>query len=146
VTKYNPQTYDGSLFAQYINTFLKLKAETSEYRNWVQCPEDEDRYFSEFHKIEGIQLDKDPIGPNPAKRSLAKLCLNSMWGKLTERNNRTRTKMITDPQELYRFLAKPGIEVAALVFDSDDVVSASWWYIAEEKVPNLRHINELIGA
>jgi hypothetical protein len=44
-----------------------------------------------------------------------------MWGKLTEWNNRTRTKMITDPQGLYRFLAMPGIELPAMVFASDDV-------------------------
>jgi hypothetical protein len=58
----------------------------------------------------------------------------------------TRTKMITDQQELYRFLATPGIEVAAVVFVSDDFVCASLWYIVEEKVPNLRHTNEVIGA
>jgi hypothetical protein len=66
--------------------------------------------------------------------------LNSTWGKLPERNNRTCTKMINDPQELNRFLATPGIEVADLVFASDDVC-ASWRYIAEKKVPNLRHTN-----
>jgi hypothetical protein len=84
VTRYDPQTGDGGLFAQYINTFLKLKAEASGYTNWVQCPADEDRYISEFQASEGILLDRDSIGPNPAKRGLAKLCLNSMWGKLTE--------------------------------------------------------------
>jgi hypothetical protein len=73
-------------------------------------------YISEFHKSKGIQLEKDAIGPNATKRGLAMICLNSMWSKLTERNNRIRTKMITDQQELYRFLAMPGIEVAALVF------------------------------
>ena len=91
-------------------------------------------------------MDKYAIGANPAKRGLAKLCLNSMWGKLTERNDRTRTKMFSDLQGLYRFLATPGIEVAALMFASDDVVWESWRYIAEEKVPNLRHTNEVIGA
>jgi hypothetical protein len=41
--------------------------------------------------------------------------------------------MITDPQELYRFLAKPGIEIAALVFASDEVFCASCRYIAKKK-------------
>ncbi len=91
-------------------------------------------------------MDKGAIGAKPAKWVLAKLCLNSMWGKLTERNDRTRTKLISDPQELYRFLATPGIDFAALVFANDDVVCASWRYIAEENVPNLRHTNEVIGA
>jgi hypothetical protein len=36
--------------------------------------------------------------------------------------------------------------VAALVFASDEVVCASWRYIADEKVPNLPHTNEVIGA
>jgi hypothetical protein len=54
--------------------------------------------------------------------------------------------MTTDPQKLYRFLALPGIEVAGLVFASDDVVGASWRCIAEEKGPTLRHTNEVIGV
>ncbi len=69
-----------------------------------------------------------------------------MWSKLTERKDRTRTKMISVPQELYRFLATPGTEVATVMFASDDVEWALWRYIAEEKVPNLRHTNEFIGA
>jgi hypothetical protein len=146
VTKYNPQTDDGGLFVHYINTFLKLKAEANGYSNFVQRHEDEDQYISEFHKSEGIQMDKVPIAPNPAKRGLAKLCRLSMCGKLTERNNRTRTKMITDPQGLYRFRATSGIDVEALVFASDDVVCTSWLYIAEEIVHNLRHTNEVTGA
>jgi hypothetical protein len=43
--------------------------------------------------------------------------------------------MITDSQELYRFLATPGKEVAALVFASVEIVCASWRNIADEKVP-----------
>ncbi len=53
--------------------------------------------------------------------------------------------MISDSQELYRLLATPGIEVAALMFASDDVVWTSRRYIGEENVPNLRH-TEVIGA
>jgi len=38
VTKYDPHTRDGGLFADYINTFLKLKAEASGYPGWVYKP------------------------------------------------------------------------------------------------------------
>ena len=54
--------------------------------------------------------------------------------------------MISDPYELYRFLATPGIEVTNLMFASDDVVWASWRFIEEEMIPNLRHTNEVIGV
>jgi hypothetical protein len=56
-----------------------------------------------------------------------------MWGKLTEGNNRTKTKLKTDPLELYRFLSMPGSEVTNLVFANDRVVWASCRFIAEEK-------------
>jgi len=57
-----------------------------------------------------------------------------MWGKLTERNDRTRTKVISKPKELYRILATPGSEVSNFVFANDDVVWVSWKYAAEEHV------------
>ena len=146
VTQYDLQRGTGSLFVQYIDMFLKQKAEASGYPSWVQSLADEDRYIGEFATSEGIQLDKFAIRANPDKRGLAKICLNSMLAGLTERNDRTRTKMISDPQEQYRFLATPGIEVATLMFANDDVVWASWQYITEENFPNLRHTNEVIRA
>jgi len=45
ITQYNPETGEGGLFVEYINTFLKLKAEVSGYPIWVQSPEDEERHI-----------------------------------------------------------------------------------------------------
>ena len=45
-----------------------------------------------------------------------------MWGKLTERSNRTQTKLISEPGELYRFLVTPGTEVQNVLFAGDDLV------------------------
>jgi len=146
VTQYDKASDEGGLFVEYINTFLKLKAEASGYPTWVSTSQDEDRFIDAFKASEGIFLDKDKIQPNAARRALAKLCLNSFWGKLCERNNRPRSKMITDPQELYRFLVTPGIEVMNLAIVSDSVCWASWRYAEEEEIPNLRHTNEVIGA
>ena len=99
-----------------------------------------------FWTSEGIRLEKDAIRYNAVKRGLAKHCPNSMWGKLTERNGRTMNKVITEPKELYGFLATPGIEVMNLVFINDDVIWISWKYGADEHVPSLRHTNGVIGA
>jgi hypothetical protein len=78
ITQYDRQTGEGRLFVQYINTFLKLKAESSGYPSWVRTPEDEDSYIRRFYESEGIRLDKNAICTNAAKRALEKLCLNSM--------------------------------------------------------------------
>ena len=55
--------------------------------------------------------------------------------------------MISDPQELFRFLATPEIEVNNLLFAGDEVVWVTWKYVEEEQnMPVLRHTNEVIGA
>ena len=123
-----------------------MKAEANGYPAWVRTPADEELYIESFCKSEGIRPAGEAIKPIAAKRGLAKLCLNSMWGKLTERYDRTHTKIITEPHELYRFLDTTGIEVTNLSFSSDDVVWLSWNVSAEENVPNLPHSNEVIGA
>jgi hypothetical protein len=84
VTQSDPKTGEGRHFVQYIDAFLKLKAEASGYLGWVKGPEDEDRYVQYFRECEGMDLNKTLIQKNAAKRGLAKLCLNSFWGKLKE--------------------------------------------------------------
>jgi hypothetical protein len=73
VTQYDPATGEDGLFVEYVNTFLKLKAEASGYPSWVRSPDDEDRYVRLFRDSEGIQLDKDSVRPYAARRGLAKL-------------------------------------------------------------------------
>jgi hypothetical protein len=73
----------------------------------VRNVEDENSYVKYFLESEGIELDKASIGKNAARRWLTKFCLNSLWGKMTELNDRPKSKMVADPQELYRFLAGP---------------------------------------
>ena len=73
--KYDSQTREVGLFSEYINTFLKLKAEASGYPSWVRTLEDEEQYIETFYAREGVQLNRDAIRPNAAKRDLAKLCL-----------------------------------------------------------------------
>ena len=73
-----------------------------------------------------MRLEKESIMYNAAKLGLAKLCLISMWGILTERNDRSMTRVIMEPKELYGFLSKHGVDVLNLVFANDDVVWISW--------------------
>jgi len=73
-------------------------------------------------------------------------CLNSMWGKLCENPRKTQTILISDPQELYRFLATPGIEVTNLLFARDGMVWLAWRHAEELRVQTLRHTSDVIGS
>jgi hypothetical protein len=72
MTRYDPETREGGLFAGYIDTFFKLKAEANGYPAWVRTPTDEKRYIESFWKNEGIRLDREAIKPNAAKRGREK--------------------------------------------------------------------------
>ncbi len=49
---------------------------------WVQMEEDKERYILEYEQREGIQLDPAQIEVNKGLRFIAKLALNSFWGKV----------------------------------------------------------------
>jgi hypothetical protein len=79
-SQYVPNTGEGGIFAAYIDTFLKLKAEVSGYPSLVRTPDNEVLYIRQFYRREGILLDNISIRYNAKKRGLSKLCLKSMWG------------------------------------------------------------------
>jgi hypothetical protein len=55
--------------------------------------------------------------------------------------------MISDQQELFRFLAAPDIEVTNLLFAADKVMWVTWKSKEEEEnIPVLRHTNEIIRS
>jgi len=58
VTQDDPTTGQCRLFVEYINTFLKLKAEASGYPSWVRTPEVEDNYINMFKASRSILLDR----------------------------------------------------------------------------------------
>ena len=70
------------LFKEYVNTFLKIKQEASGYPSNCVTDEQKQRYVDDYYEHEGIRLDPDKIEYNPGLRYLAKLMLNSLWGKL----------------------------------------------------------------
>lgn len=89
--QYDPKTQTGGLFAYYINLFLKIKQEASGRPSWVESDDDLKRYVESYEQREGIVLNPEKIEHNAGLRSLAKLLLNSFWGKFGQRQNLTKT-------------------------------------------------------
>ena len=92
-----PQVQEG-LFRDYVNTWLKIKQEASEWPDWVGDDETKrQQYIRDYYQNEGIQLDYDKIEHNPGLRALAKMMLNSMWGKFGQRLNKMQVEEFDDP-------------------------------------------------
>jgi hypothetical protein len=93
----------------------------------VVC-DDEDRnaYLTSFKEREGVELDRNSISHNPGKRSLAKLMLNSFWGKFGQRENLTRATVINESDTLNDLLSDPSVEVQRLVQANEETLYAHW--------------------
>ncbi len=70
------------LFKEYVDTFLKIKEESSGYPKDCVTAEQKRSYVAEYLEHEEIALDPEKITHNPGLRALSKLMLNSFWGKL----------------------------------------------------------------
>ena len=98
---YDSVNKKGGLFTEYINTFLKLKQQSSGYPENVCTEEEKNEYIDSYLKHEGILMDKESIKKNPGLRSLSKLALNSFYGKFGQRTNMKKTKFVSDVADFY---------------------------------------------
>ncbi|KAG5880014.1 hypothetical protein JTB14_037403 [Gonioctena quinquepunctata] len=103
----------GGLFTSMINTFMKLKQEASDFPSHITDPAEREKYIEDYLEREGIKLEYSNITINPGLRQLAKLILNSFWGKFGQRENQTKTKILNSPEELFDLLTDPAIIVNA---------------------------------
>ena len=93
--QFNKETGECGLFAAYVNIFLKIKQEASGWPEWVKTDEDRPKYIADYAENEGIELNPESISKNPALRSIAKLILNSFWGKFGQNMKKPKTSFFS---------------------------------------------------
>ena len=139
------ETCEG-LFKDYVNTWLKIKQEASGWPSWVG--EDETKrqqYLREYFEHEGIQLEYNKIQKNPGLRTLAKMMLNSMWGKFGQRLNKTQVQTFDDPQAFHRFLDTSTLDVRHVSIINDQLVEVHYQY-QDEDIPVSPNLNIFVAC
>jgi hypothetical protein len=108
-SQYDPTLGEGGLFAQYVNTFLKIKQEASGFPPDCSSEESKLEYIRKYKEKEGIDLEFNKIQKNPGLRCLAKLCLNSFWGKFGQRLSMRQSKFFHDSEShnFFQILSDP---------------------------------------
>jgi hypothetical protein len=101
------------LFGQYVNVFLKMKEESTGWPTQCKTDKEKRRFLREYKKREGIDLDAAELdkGPNPSKRNISKLLLNSLWGKFCQRSNLNKTVVTTSPEDFWKYFTDDTCEV-----------------------------------
>ena len=118
--KYDPETQTGGLFADYVNKFLKIKQEASGWPDWVKNEQDRQKYVKDYFDREGIRLEN--VEKNPGLRSLAKLCLNSFWGKFGQRSNMGQSQLTTNTADYFKMVADPSKRLKDWHIIHDDMI------------------------
>ena len=129
-----------------VNTWLKIKQEASGWPDWVGDDETKrQQYIRDYYQNEGIQLDDDKIEYNPGLRALAKMMLNSMWGKFGQRLNKMQVEEFDDPQEFHSFLDSNARDVKHVSVVNDNIVEAHY-QLQEEDIPVSPDLNVFVAC
>ena len=134
MTQYDQKPGKGSVFTRYIAEIFCAKKMASEYPAECTTNEDQERYVEELKETEGITLNEDSICYNAGLRSVAKLCLNSLWGKLAQRKNMTKTEVIAHAERLTELLTSSEVDVNGILLVDDETLCANWCYKDEAMV------------
>ncbi|XP_015793693.1 uncharacterized protein LOC107370221 [Tetranychus urticae] len=111
-----------SQFASYIRMWLKIKQEASGWPSWCQTEDDKAKYVFDYKSAEDVDLDPSKIEKNPGKRSIAKLMLNSFWGKLAQNQNMPKTDVLRSYADLWGVLNNPEFETLGLFEANQDTI------------------------
>lgn len=126
MTCFDKSTGESGLFSGYIDTFIKLKTMYSGFPAWCKNNADKENFVKSFYDHEGIMLDINSISKNSGYRSLAKLLLNSLWGRLGMRTNKPKKMFINNPEQLLKLMINPSYEVSSFHELSDESILLSY--------------------
>lgn len=108
---YHFQESSANLFKSYIDLFLKTKQESSGWPSHCSTAEDKEKYIVDYEAREGIKLDANSIIKNPGRRQVAKLALNSFWGRWGMNANKTQLSFANTIEEFNKLFLDESKEV-----------------------------------
>ena len=124
------------LFEDYVNTWLKLKQESAGWPRWCQTQQQKDEYLRRYKEKEGIDLEN--VQKNPGRKQVAKLMLNSFWGKFGERTNKSKVLQVKTPHELFNILTDSANHVQSLRLCTDEILEVVFKQTPDNDLPNAK--------
>ena len=99
------------LFAQYVNTWLKIKQESAGYRGNVTTPEQKVDYVRNYKQKENISLNQSSIAKTSGRKATAKPMLNSFWGKFGENLHKPTTTIVYTAAGLFDIVSNELLDI-----------------------------------
>ena len=112
-----------TLLRGYVSFFLRMKQEAEGWRKLGACSETPDeeeqlevqeRVYRESGCIARIRCDK--VAKNPVRRQMAKLFLNSLWGKFCQKPHCENYTVIHGKRQFYDIWSNPNLDKSKFSF------------------------------
>ena len=132
ILHYDEKQRSSDIFKKYIDLWLKIKQEASGWPEWCHTEEDKIKYINDYEKVEKIKLDYDKICKNEALRYIAKIMLNSFWGKLAQKPNQSKQKIFHTYIDYWKLLNDNEKIVESEFMLNDETLLAAWKFVEDE--------------
>ncbi|XP_035226307.1 uncharacterized protein LOC118198678 [Stegodyphus dumicola] len=142
---YHFEETSTSLFKSYIDLFLKIKQESSGWPAECRSEEQKESYIKEYLQKEGIRLDSLEIAKNPGRRQVAKLALNSFWGRWGMNINKVQLTFVNSVPQFNKILHDSTKNVKDVCFPNEEV-AAIWWEKTDKFVSQDTTTNVFLAA
>jgi hypothetical protein len=144
-TQYDPVEKKGGIWSKFINLWLKLKQQADAWPAWCVTAADRKKYVQDYKDREGVELDPNEIKRNEGLRSLAKLILNSTWGKMAQNPQKSKLTYVSDCSEYVKMMTDDSITVSDLLYVNDDHIALTWKH-KDNFVESLPNTNVILAA
>lgn len=91
-----------------IHNVQKRKHEASGFPPGCETVKQKKAYIEKIFKADGVLLNMDAIFYNEGRRYVAKLCLNTLWGRMAQRFHNTHTIYLNTWDDFINFYNEGG--------------------------------------
>ena len=110
--------------------------EASGWPPYCTTEEKKQEFLKGIRDHQGIELDYAAVKKNPGLRSVAKLNLNSLWGKFGQNPFRGQVEYVTDPERYFQLLQDDTVVVKSVLILNDNMVQMNYDEYRESVRPN----------
>ncbi|KAI1295883.1 hypothetical protein HDE_05257 [Halotydeus destructor] len=121
------------LFSKYIEMWLKIKQQASDWPADVVTEEEKQQYIIDYLRKEGVELEANMIDRNEASRFIAKIFLNSFWGQLSQLPEQPMTELITDADTYLTLLNDDKKCILGKVCVNNNCLMVTWQIVDDTK-------------
>ncbi|KAL3100219.1 hypothetical protein niasHS_000229 [Heterodera schachtii] len=100
---------------QIFKEYVRLMIEASGFPDRVQNEQQKQTFAEEYMRQYNVQMDLSRVNKNAGLRFIAKLMLNSLWGKFSMRNELGENRVITKPQEFYKLALDHKVDTDSVI-------------------------------